>query len=167
MNRKPTEGEIKELLELDVIDHAQAQELRDVDFKTQSFSLRDDQILSLVQLGKDGVVFDDSDTGSGKTVVAVKGIQYLEQAVLGHPIKSLFFSINTAKPQWYKRILSYLPEGYIDPKDIVVIGENGNGHEALRDARVAVINFERIAWSSMANCTLQTSDERSVVSKTR
>jgi superfamily II DNA or RNA helicase len=149
INRKPSAEEIRELLSLDVINIEQAQELIDmeVDIK-ETFQLRDDQKLAIIQLGKERIVFIDDDTGSGKTAVAIKGVQYLEEEILREPIKSLFFSPNTIKSQWKRRILSYLPEGYIDLDDIVVIGEensNSNRYDQILDARVTIINYERIA----------------------
>jgi len=145
--RKPREEEIQELLRFDVINSGQAQELREYEVDEHDFELRENQKLALVQLADSKRVFIDDDTGSGKTVIAVKAVQYLEDQ-LGRPVKFLFFSPNTIKSQWKRRVLSYLPEGYIHPDEIVVIGGengNGNGYAAIPGARGIIVNYERIA----------------------
>ncbi|HLD87422.1 MAG TPA: methyltransferase domain-containing protein [Candidatus Nanoarchaeia archaeon] len=149
LNRKPTELEIKELLNFGVIEPHQVQDLRNLAADMgQTFQLRGDQKLAIVQLGKERIVFVDDDTGSGKTAIAIKGIQHLEEEVIGEPIKTLIFSPNTIKTQWNRRVLGYLPEGYIRPDEITVIGEengNGNGFDRILDSRIVIINYERIA----------------------
>lgn len=149
LNRRPNEEEIRELLMLGVINDGQVQELMGMAANMgQNFQLRDDQKLAIVQLGKEKVVFVDDDTGSGKTAIAIKGIQHLEEEVIGEPVKSLIFSPNTIKSQWNRRVLSYLPAGYIEPNEITVIGEengNGNGFDRIPDSRIVIINYERIA----------------------
>src|SRR3989338_9940231 len=114
--RKPREEEIQELLRFDVINSGQAQELREYEVDEHDFELRENQKLALVQLADSKRVFIDDDAGSGKTVIAVKAVQYLEDQ-LGRPVKFLFFSPNTIKSQWKRRVLSYLPEGYIHPDE--------------------------------------------------
>ena len=146
LNRKPTPEEIQELLNFGVVEDAQAQELANVSVQNQAFDLRPEQKLAVFQLGRQKVIFVDDDTGNGKTAIAIKGIQNLEQEVLHHPVKSLFFSPNTIKSQWNRRLLTYLPQGYIDPDEIVILGnQNGNGYDAIADSKVTIINYERIA----------------------
>ncbi|MFH1849517.1 MAG: methyltransferase domain-containing protein [archaeon] len=148
LNRKPSDAEIAELLELEVINRTQAQDLQNYHLEGEVFELRQTQRLALVQLLRENVVFIDDDTGSGKTVIASKAIAALDYE-LGAPTNALFWTPNTIKPQWRRRVLSYWSRDHIYPltvDDILVIGEtNGNGYDRIADSRVVIVNYERIA----------------------